>query len=224
MHDRDRTSSWQKLLRFLRREFAPVTKGLILIEAAVFLSALVFGHVFPYDLLVLYPANVLRRPWMLVTYPLVNGTDLLSLAFGALWLWLIGGSLERRWRSRKYGLFLILAAAATGGAMTLAAWIFSLEPVAIYGIWLLLTGPTWAWAESDPWREILFMGILPVKARWLAWIQAGLTFIAYAGINLVLGLASLSGIAVAYFFLAGGPFRGGRGRRRDGRRNLRVVR
>lgn len=155
------------------------------------------------DFLILRPADFLRLPWTLVTYPLVS-PDFLTVLFAALWLWFIGGSLERSWGSTTYGIFLFLVTLVTGLAMVVAS-IFTPFEISVHGLWLPLVGLTWAWGAINPDREVLFWGIIPIKAQWLAWIDAAITFFAYLAPHFLYGIASVSGIAVVYLFTGRGP-------------------
>lgn len=140
-----------------------------------------------------------------MTYPLIN-TDIFTLIFASLWLWFIGASLERSWGSVRYGGFVLLSTIGTSIAMILAS-IFSTDAsVTLAGLWIPLVGITWAWAELHPEQELLIWGILPVKARWLAWIEAAITFFPFAQYGIAFGIASLTGIAISYLFRGRGPF------------------
>ena len=86
--------------------------------------------------------------------------------------------------------------------MALVAIVTKIAFYRIIGLWLPLVGITWAWATVYPEREILIWGIIPVKAFWLAWIDAGITFFNYWQVNgnIFFGLAALSGIILVYLF------------------------
>lgn len=150
-------------------------------------------------LFTLTPANVFHTPWTLITYPLIN-TDPLGLIFGLLWLWFIGGTLERSWGSWAYFLFTFVVTLITGLAMTVVAWLFMDPFFVIADLWLPLVAITWAWAGIYPDRELLFWGIIPIKAEWLAWINALFIFIRYVRSHWLMGLASICGILVVYLF------------------------
>jgi membrane associated rhomboid family serine protease len=200
-----------RIRRFLFQEFTPVTKTLLSLGALCF----VLGFILPVlrDWLVLTPRSIPMNLWAVLTYPLVN-PDLISLLFAILWLWFIGSSLERTWGSPRYALFLGLLAGVTGLAMVLVEiWLGIFQP--IYGFWLLSVGITWAWAELNPGRELLFWGIIPIRARWLAWLNALMIGYSYLQTYWLLGLASLSGILIAYWFVGSG----GRGYRSGPKRD-----
>ncbi|NLW59026.1 MAG: DUF1751 domain-containing protein [Firmicutes bacterium] len=192
--------------RFLYREYIPVTKGIIVLSLTLFIGHYVLAML-RINLFALFHFPTLRwwwRPWTFLTYPLVNPG--LGDLFALLWLWYIGGSLERTWGGQTYGLFLGLTTAVTSLAFFLVSLIFGVN-IAIRGLWLPLTGLTWAWAKLYPDRELLFWGLIPIRAEWLAWIHAGLVFFNYLGYyNLLFALAAVSSVAVAYLFTGQGPF------------------
>jgi Uncharacterized membrane protein (homolog of Drosophila rhomboid) len=156
------------------------------------------------DLFILTPANIIHFPWIFITYPLVN-LEPLSLLFGLLWLWFIGGNLEYTWGSWLYSIFLLLVTAVTGAVMSAVDWYFLGGTAMISEIWMPLTAVTWAWAGIYPDREMSFWGIIPLRAEWLAWINAAFMFFRYARpldqpFHWLMGFAALSGILVVYLF------------------------
>ncbi len=193
--------------RFLYRDYIPITKGIVVLCVALFVAhhLLTILRINLFSLLRLTNVQWYLRPWTLLTYPLVN-TDLLSLIFGLLWLWYIGGSLERSWGGQTYGFFLGLTTVVTGLAFLLVSMVFG-RRIFIAGLWLPMTGLAWAWAKNYPDRELLLWGLFPLKAQWLAWFQAGLVFYQYfISYNLAFALAAISSIAVVYLFSGRGPF------------------
>jgi membrane associated rhomboid family serine protease len=208
---------FNRFRRFLNNGFTPVTKSLALLAGLVSLLSYILHWIHIeniINLLILNPFDFTRFPWTLVTFPLVN-SDLLNLLFSVLWLWMAGGSLERSWGSITYGFFVLLVILVTGIAMAFVGRILTI-PFTVEGLWLPLVGITWAWAALYPDREILFFGIIPLKAIWLAWIDIALTFFSFLKVHPyfgpLVGLASLSGIAVVYLFIGKSPFSRGYGR------------
>ena len=220
-----------RLKRFLYQEFIPVTKGVALGSGLVTLVLFILARLnldfSPW--IALFPGELPRTPWTLLTYPLFD-QSLFSFLFALLWLWFVGGSLERTWGGRRYALLLLAVTLITGLVMSLVGWFVG-GMVPIYGLWLPLVGLTWAWAETDPYREVLFWGIIPLKARWLAWLDAILIFTMYLPVHFLMGAASLSGILAFYLFRgrgsAGGYGGGSRNRwnsqNRFRRGRLRVI-
>jgi membrane associated rhomboid family serine protease len=202
--------------RFIYRDFDPVVKSLLVLAGLEFLLSLLLRGIFFFNLnerLILQPGTVFSYPWTLIGYPLVDASPL-SLLFAGLWLWFVGGSLERIWGSGKFGWFLVISTGVTGLAMVFLEILFQI-PVPLFGLWLPLVGVTWAWADLNPNQEMLFWGVIPLKAKWLAWINALFIFLTYLQysrnllFNCLFGLASLSGIAVAYFFKGRNSYGGG---------------
>lgn len=199
----------QQFKHFLYKGFIPVTKGTIVFAVVIFLLTYALPFLSLPSLLGLSAAKLLLHPWSLITYPLVN-PDPFSLLFASIWLWFAGGSLERTWGGPKYFRFLLYVSALTGILMTMAVWL-SAPPILITGLWLPLTGITWAWAGIYPDRELLFMGLIPVKARWMGWFILLYTFIVFSRFHLLMGLASAGGISIFYLFRNSSRGRWGRG-------------
>lgn len=194
-----------KLIRFINEGAIPVTKSILVLSGLSFMLNLLLGGlniVNVSSLLALVPANLPGFFWTFLTYPLVSSLnfDFLTLILSGLWLWFVGGSLERTWGTRVFGFFLIMVTLVTGGAMALVEIVTKIASYPIIGLWLPLVGITWAWAAVYPEREVMIWGIFPVKALWLAWINVGLTFFTYLRVNLLLALAAISGIILVYLF------------------------
>lgn len=191
-----------RFYRFINEGAIPFTKLVLVLSGLSFVLTLVINSIMGIDLTGFFALVPVKLPlyfWTFLTYPLVN-PDFLSLIFSGLWLWFIGGSLERTWGTRTFTSFCLLVTLVTGGAMALAAIITKISYYRIIGLWLPLVGITWAWAKVYPEREVLFWGIFPIKAIWLAWIDAGITFFNYLQINILMALAAISGIVLVYLF------------------------
>ncbi len=199
---------YSRFRRFLYQGFIPVTKSLIVLGALIFILYYVlqlFHFRSLYNLLGLFTGGVFHYPWTLLTYPLVN-PDPFSLIFGLLWLWFVGGSLERSWGSWTFGIYLFWVTLFTGIMITLVGFIVG-KMIFISGFWIPLVALTWAWASIFPDREILFWGIIPLRAKWLAWINAVIVFFNYAlQSHWLMGFASISGILILYLFGGKGGF------------------
>jgi membrane associated rhomboid family serine protease len=142
------------------------------------------------------------QPWRLLTYPLVNcfcsfGNFILSL----LWLWFIGGSLERLWGTRFYLLFFFAAAALSaltvwmGGLVVFGSILLSMPPLA--GFLIPEAALTVAWAVLNAEAVVLFAFIFPLRAKWIAWISVAIVFFAYP---FPWGLFALSGCLAAWWY------------------------
>lgn len=209
-----------RFYRFINEGAIPFTKSILVLSGLSFVLTLILNSIRVIDLTNFFALVPVKLPlffWTFLTYPLVN-PDYLSLIFSGLWFWFIGGSLERTWGTRIFISFFLLVTLVTGGAMALAAIITKIPYFSIIGLWLPLVGITWAWAKVYPEREVMFWGIFPIKAIWLAWIDAGFTFFNYLKINdkinIFMALAAVSGIILVYLF--GDTGRLGRGIRYRG--------
>ncbi len=151
-----------------------------------------------YQLLLLYPPWVLRRPWTLVSYMFLHA-GLGHLFFNMLGLFFFGPRLEERLGSKGF-LWLYLLSGVGGAVFSL---IFARHaPVvgasaAVYGV---LLGFAMFW----PRERIYIWGVLPVEA----WLLATLLVLGslWAGINPASGsriahFAHLGGLAFAYAYL-----------------------
>lgn len=180
----------------------PVTKLFLALTGVFFIvSQLVFLS-FPnwMESLVLIPAWLTTKVWTLLTYALVNPGILMVLSMG-LWLWFIGGSLELTWGSRRYLTYVVLVTIVSGLTMCLAAYALGIQgQLLVFGWSLPLTAVTWAWASYFPDRDLLIWGVIPVRAKWIAWAEAAIVFFTYLPTHILVALASLSGILVFYFF------------------------
>ncbi|NLW47217.1 MAG: rhomboid family intramembrane serine protease [Firmicutes bacterium] len=204
-----------RFYRFIYEGAIPFTKLVLILSGLSFILIFFLNNIINLtSLLALIPMNLPGFFWTFLTYPLVN-LDFLSLIFAGLWFWFVGGSLERTWGTRIYISFWVLVTLITGGAMALAAIFTKIPYYPIVGLWLPLVGITWAWAKVYPEREVMFWGIFPIKAIWLAWLHAGITFFNYIHVgnktNVYMALAAISGIALVYLF--GDTGRLGRGLR-----------
>lgn len=191
-----------KFFRFINEGAIPFTKAILVLSGLCFILNLLlrgFSIISLNSLLGLIPVKLPGSFWTFFTYPFVN-SDFLSLIFSGLWLWYVGGSLERTWGTRFFGFFFVMVTLVTGGVMALAAFITRITGFSIAGLWLSLVGVTWAWATVYPEREVMFWGVFPIKALWLACINVGITFFNYLQINIFMALASISGIILIYLF------------------------
>ncbi|HUJ26148.1 MAG TPA: hypothetical protein VLW85_09030 [Myxococcales bacterium] len=210
----------EKLLVRLERKFgrhAPegITAWIVGISGVLYLAVYAKPDVLPY--LWLDPAAVLHGElWRVVTFlfaptgPLSTFGIVLA-AFGLMFLYTMGMSLEGLWGSFHFDVFFFLGAILT----LLAAFVVGPVPGWYVGAAILL-----AFATEFPDYEILMMLILPIKVKWLGILTGGLMIWA-----LVSGdMATRAAVAVAlgdYLLFSGGALRSrlkGVGRLRGPRR------
>src|SRR5438270_1400998 len=217
----------------------PFTRGVKwLIIATVAVSILVplsgeFGSTIA-RLLVFTPAGLRAgHIWTPFTYTFLD-TDPFMLIFAALGLWMMGGSLESMWGTRRFLTFYFATSVIAALATFLVAFFFTAAADFPYhGNWTVLEALAAAFAVALPPAQI-FLYVVPIEARLLLPISAGITVLYMIFSRAVHPyLPQLFGLA-AGALLAGGRLRTPRQLllrlrvfwidRRLRSRNLRVVR
>jgi membrane associated rhomboid family serine protease len=113
--------------------------------------------------------------WQPFTYTFLTLRDPIGLLLALLGLWLLGASLEQRWGTRRFLTFYFLTGAA--GAVATSVVGFFVEAVWLhpyFGNWSSLEGLLAAFAVLMPDAQI-FLYFVPVQARWMLPISAGIT-------------------------------------------------
>lgn len=181
----------------------PVTLGLLLANVATFLiwffTRANFGGA-----LLFSSSAVAARPWSLLTYPVVS-YGIYDVVLGGYMLWLFGGSLERAWGSRRFAWFLAAVTVITSGSL----WVGSLlldTPTLLSGLWLPLSALVVAWCLMNLTAVVLLFFVLPIQARYLAWLDVALTYFGYgSAFGPWLAFFALAGCGFAYLYLRGLP-------------------
>lgn len=117
--------------------------------------------------------------WRLVTFLFVSdiGSNVIMFALSMYFYWFIGSNLEREWGAGKFTIYY-----GTGVVMSIiVGFITGYASTTYLDLSLFL-----AFATLYPNIRFLLMFIIPVKAKWLAWIDAALI-----GINFVSALLTL---------------------------------
>lgn len=114
--------------------------------------------------------------WQPFTYTFLN-PDPLGIIFAALGLWLLGGTLEAMWGTRRFVAFYfatsVLAALATA---VIGLFSGSVARYAYFGNFVVLAALAAAFAVSLPSARI-FLYVVPIEARLLLPISAGITLL-----------------------------------------------
>lgn len=139
------------------------------LNAAVFAIFYLTGKdvQFLYNIM-LIPAEVLRgEVWRLVTYIFIPSTfDPIWILFTLYFYYLIGSGLEQEWGSFKFNIYYLLGMIGT----TIAAFISGAGGTGYYlNLSLFL-----AFAYIYPNYEILLFFVLPVKMKYLAWLDVAM--------------------------------------------------
>lgn len=190
-----------------------MTVGLVVLLVAAFLVGWVSPGLQHQANLGFFTVDAAQKPWTLVTYPFSAGAnDLLSLVFACLWLWGIGGQVERDMRSKRYlGAWLVFSILCAAGVWAGSAILGT--HAMLFGAWNPIAAITVIWGVRNPGATIQIFFVLPITGKWLAWLSAGLVFFGTRPPELApFGAAAL---AFAYLFAADRlPFAGYFGARR----------
>jgi membrane associated rhomboid family serine protease len=154
---------------------------------------------------VFVPADLLRRIWTPFTFTFLN-LDPIGLLFALLGLWLLGAALEQRWGTRRFVTFYFLCSAA-GALATAAVGLLSqdVRQHPYYGNWSAIEGLIAAFAVLMPNAQI-FLYFVPVQAKWMLPISAGITVLFMLMTGWVPYLPQLFGLGAGVLFAGGrGP-------------------
>ena len=148
-------------------------KYIVILQAVVYVMD-IFSHGTLSALLMFYPPAILQgQVWRVFTFlllPLDSGNTLffvLSLYF----YWFIGNILEREWGSAKFTVFYAMGYLLTllaGGIAALLGWIVYLD------MFYVNMSMFFAFATLYPDMQVLFFFVIPVKVKWLAWLDAAM--------------------------------------------------
>ena len=148
-------------------------KYIVFIQAAVYLLD-IFSNGTLTALLYFEPFYILRgQIWRLVTFVFLplDSSNTIFFVLSLYFYWFIGSTLEREWGETKFTVFY-----AVGALLTLLAGIV----VGIFGRGVMVNmfyvnmSMFFAFATLYPDLQVLFFFVIPVKVKWLAWLDAAL--------------------------------------------------
>ncbi len=157
--------------------------------------------------LALEPAAVLRGEiWRIFTYALLPESGGFFLLLSCLFYNWIGSSLERIWGSTKFTLYYFSGVLLTALA-TILVYLIDGIPLQMAGATYVNTAMFFAYAFYNSEAIVYVMWVIPLKYKWLAWIEAGLYVFAVlqALADGYLGLALMPVIALANLFVFFSP-------------------
>ncbi len=173
----------------------PLTKVIILINVLTLIVG-VFVPIAPW--LTFSAPFSWRLPWTALTYPLYSA-DPFGLLFYGLWLYFVGGSLERSWGTRFFATYFFLMAIITALGITLGAFVLK-GAFPVFNT-MPLAALTVAWCMLNPDLEIRLWGIIPILAKWLAVGEVLIILFTYGRIHPLAGVFALSGCAASYWWV-----------------------
>lgn len=140
--------------------------------------------------------------YQLLTYPLME-SGLMGVIFEGLLIWFIGSELELKWGRKFYIQFLIVSVLTSGPVYLLIGALFpSLGAYPLMGLTSFTYALLMAYAIIYSERQLTFMLIFPMKAKYFCMLLAGIQL--YMGLTSAAGAASLSHLAAmgsAFAFL-----------------------
>jgi membrane associated rhomboid family serine protease len=177
----------------------PWVKRLLIANVAVFVLTLIpLGFVSQIvDYLAFVPADILSRPWTVITYMFVH-SGFLHILFNMIALFFFGPPVEERFGSNEFIKYYIIC--GLGGAA--GSFLFAFHnPVigasaAIYGVML-------AFAMNWPDSPIYIYGILPIKAKWLVvlYVAIDLFSAVRGGGGGIAHFAHLGGLVAGFLYI-----------------------
>ena len=149
------------------------------------------------SLLELVPALVLSRPWTIITYMFLHGS-LSHIFFNMLGLYFFGPRVESRMGPQRF-ITLYLISGVVGALFSLVL----ASGTAVIGASGAVLGVLMAFARFWPRDQLLIWGIIPIEARWLVLIYAGIDLWSGFGGSRggVANFAHLGGFAGALLYL-----------------------
>lgn len=153
------------------------------------------------------PAAVLHGElWRIFTYVLIPTSDSFWLVIALFFYYWLGESLERLWGSAKFTIYYISGVLLTALAALLVYFIHGIS-LPVFGAGYVNTALFMAYALTYPETVIRIFFIIPVKMKWLAWLEAalyGVQIIRFAAAG-VWGMALLPVIALLNLFVFFSP-------------------
>ena len=127
--------------------------------------------------LCLVPHRLLKGEiWRLVTFVFVPNTSrLILLVIELYFYYLIGSTLERAWGAGKFTVYYLCGMAITIVYGILASLITG-RNLALTGSYLSLS-MFFVYATLWPENQVLLFFFIPVKVKWLAWLEAAVSWL-----------------------------------------------
>ncbi len=202
-----------KILRSVERKFGKYAiKDLMLyivgLNGVIYLLSYVSPETGAAGKLMLDPALVMNGEiWRLVTFVLIPPqTSILWIFFILALYYTVGAGLEAQWGSFMFNIYYLTGMAAT----VVASFITGQGATALYlNLSLFL-----AFAYVYPDFELLLFFVLPVKVKYLAWLQWLYILFTVVSAPLAAKAAALASI-VNYFLFFGADILAGLGRARS---------
>jgi len=235
-------------MSFGGRMMTPGVKALIIANVAVFAVQTFFGggltgrHGPMTEWFSFIPHQAIfgLQVWRFVTYMFLHGS-LFHIGFNMFFLWMFGAQVEARWGQRNFLVYYFVC--GLGGAVLYGIFnLFGMETFArMLGASGAVMGVLLAYGMTFPNSIILFMFIIPMKAKYFVILLALIDLMSIPGDGSIAHLAHLGGMLAGFIFMrltipslgsgiGMGPIGSGKGslsgawKRYQTKRKMRVVR
>jgi membrane associated rhomboid family serine protease len=233
-------------MSFGGRMMTPAIKALLIANGAVFAVQTFFGggltgRIGPLTEYFAFVPNLAiygLQLWRFVTYMFLHA-GLFHIGFNMFALWMFGSQIEARWGRRNFLIYYFVC--GLGGAIVYGIFkLFGVEAFTpMIGASGAVMGVLLAYGMTFPNSIILFMFVIPMKAKYFVILLALIDLWSIPGGGSVANLAHLGGMLAGFLFLRltipslGGGIGSGRGgagglggawKRYQTKRKMRVVR
>ncbi len=195
-------------MSFGRRMMTPAVKALIIANVAVFVvqNFVGGGSARSYPTLIEYfsfiPSLAIYglQLWRFVTYMFLHG-DFWHIGFNMFALWMFGSQIEARWGARNFVIYYFVC--GLGGAIVYGIFkLFGMEAFTpMLGASAAVMGILLAYGMTFPNSIILFMFVIPMKAKYFVILLALIDLWSIPGGGTVANLAHLGGMLAGFIFL-----------------------
>jgi membrane associated rhomboid family serine protease len=138
--------------------------------------------------------------WRFVTYMFLHG-DFWHIGFNMFALWMFGSQIEARWGARNFLIYYFVC--GLGGAIVYGMFkLFGMEAFTpMLGASAAVMGILLAYGMTFPNSIILFMFVIPMKAKYFVILLALIDLWSIPGGGTVANLAHLGGMLAGFIFL-----------------------
>ncbi len=183
-------------------ELTPVVRSLLIINSVIFVAQFLSQTVLKTNMIegffALRSEAVLQGfVWQLVTYSFLHG-DIMHLLMNMLTLWMFGSEIESQYGERAFLKFYFFCA-FMGGVVTVIASVLGFPQGMVLGASGATFGLLAAYAFLWPNREIIFMLIFPLKAKYFVMIL--MLMIVFSQGGHIAHMAHLGGILGAFVLI-----------------------
>ena len=196
----------------------PVVKRLVIVMCAVWLVVQIFiDKIFHFNVstwFILHPDQVIEKFWLwqVVTYMFFHALSPFHLFFNLMMLWFMGSELEKHWGAKFFTLFFFVTGIGAAILYCLSVAIYAALTgaqgplvIPVMGASGALFGLFVAYGIIFAERVVYILGVIPIKAKYLSMIIAGLELASLLSTGFAGGevahLAHLGGALVGYLFL-----------------------